>query len=295
VTVSGKVTTLNGIALTPPITFSGGQVSLGVGTYGIVWTASDGINPSAPVTQAVTISPKIEAKTSFLVLDRSHVSLASGDGAGVLNAGTGETRLSYDATSAGILSVGPVNLLDRAVSGDITSHGAIDVPSTASAGVLHPFAPVSLPALGTLPSFPAPTGGSFDVNSSNSRTIAAGSYGTVNVNSGGTLIVGAGTYYFDTLNIQSNSVVRVAATTRVYVKNGFTFRSSFKLANGSVPPIYLGLATSGNVVLEARYDGTLLAPNAYVSFGVGVGMKFTGSFFARVLEVRPDTTLVCDG
>jgi hypothetical protein len=47
--------------------------------------------------------------------------------------------------------------------------------------------------------------------------------------------------------------------------------------------------------LLARFDGTLLAPNAMVFFGTGVGMTFTGSFFARVIEVRPDTSLVCGG
>jgi hypothetical protein len=49
------------------------------------------------------------------------------------------------------------------------------------------------------------------------------------------------------------------------------------------------------VSLLARFDGTLLAPNATVFFGTGVGMTFTGSFFARVIEVRADTSLVCGG
>src|SRR5262249_30894656 len=159
--------------------------------------------------------------TSFLVLDRSHVSNSSNAPAAVLNAGTGETRLSYDAGAGGILSVGPVNLYDRATSGNITSHAAISVSSSASAGALRPFAPVSLPALATLPSFPAPAAG-FTLDANTSRSPAPGSYGVVNVNSGGTLILASGDYYFDTLNIQATSTVRVTATTRVFVKNGFT-------------------------------------------------------------------------
>jgi len=59
-----------------------------------------------------------------------------------------------------------------------------------------------------------------------------------------------------------------------------------------VQPIFLGFAGTGTV-LEAQFDGTLVAPNASVGLGENPLLTFTGSFFARTLEVRPDTTVVC--
>jgi hypothetical protein len=43
----------------------------------------------------------------------------------------------------------------------------------------------------------------------------------------------------------------------------------------------------------APFTGTLVAPAAYVSFSTGSGLTFTGSFFARTIEVQPASVLAC--
>jgi len=43
----------------------------------------------------------------------------------------------------------------------------------------------------------------------------------------------------------------------------------------------------------APFNGTLIAPNAAVTFGTGAGLTYRGSFFGRTLEVTPASVLVC--
>jgi hypothetical protein len=207
----------------------------------------------------------------------------------------GQTRVGHDALSGGVVSLGPVTVLDRAVvDGGIRSGGAITISSTADVGTpISPFSSVLLPPLPTLPVFPPPSLGDRTVNSGAILNLAPGSYRNVTVNSGGTLRLAAGTYYFDTLTIHSSSTVRATSTTRVFVELGMALRSPFRALSGSaVQPLFLGFA-GANLNVETAFDGTLLAPNATVFFGIGSGVTYTGAFYARVLDVRPQSALVC--
>lgn len=291
-TVVGTVVTLNGVALNPPIPVVGGQVTLGVGTYRIQWSASDGTN-QVQGTQTVVVGGGIETSQSFLVDDRGVVRTTGGAPAAVLNAGTGVTSIGNDASTGSILSVGPVTVLDRAHVGSITSAGSVTVSSTAVVGgPITPFTPVTLPALPGLPTFPAAQPG-FTLTAGQTRTLSPGSYGTVTLNSQSTLILAAGDYFFRDLTINAQVNVRVTATTRVFVQTTMAFRSSFKNAAGQVQAITLGFKGTVAVTLEAAFDGTLIAPSAKVFFGVDTILTFNGSFFGKTFEVRPQSTLVC--
>ena len=71
------------------------------------------------------------------------------------------------------------------------------------------------------------------------------------------------------------------------------FQSPLLAAVGTtVQRITLGFAGT-TLSMLATFNGTLIAPNATVFFGTDTSLTFIGSFFARVLEVRPDTNLVC--
>jgi hypothetical protein len=53
-TFTGLVVSKNGAPLNPPIPVNNGQVTLSFGSYVVQWTASDGVNTSAPASQNVT-------------------------------------------------------------------------------------------------------------------------------------------------------------------------------------------------------------------------------------------------
>jgi hypothetical protein len=253
----------------------------------------DGINQSPPAFQTVVVGAGIEAGQSFLVDDRGSVRTSvNGPGAAVLNAGAGLTRIGNDALSGGIISVGHVDVLDRARVGSITSASTITVsPSAIVGGPVVPLASVALPALPGLPTFP-PAGPNITLNSGQSLAPGPGSFGTVNLNSGSTLTLAAGDYFFRSLTINSAVTVRVSAATRVFVLNTMALRSSFTLPGGQLQAITLGFG-GATLTLEAPFNGTLIAPNASVAFGAGSGIAFSGSFFGRTLEVRPLSTLIC--
>jgi hypothetical protein len=293
IAATGQVVATNGVNLPSPIPVVGGQVTLGIGMHTIRWTASDGPNTSIGY-QMVTVGTSIQASQSFLVDDRGRVLSFGGGFGAMLNSGSGATRLGNDGRSGDVLSVGPITVQHRAVvNGSATSAGTIFKDSDGTiTGASNQLTPVVLPGLPTLPSFPPPTAGNFTVNGGTVPK-APGSYtsGTVN---GGTLVLSSGDYYFQSLTINASVTVRATATTRVFVQNTLVFRSSFRAPTGTaIQPVYLGYAGTAGVTLEAVFDGTLIAPNATISFGTGSGLTFTGSYYAKVLHVNPASALVC--
>ncbi len=293
---TGQVISKNGVALTPPITVVGGQVTLGIGTYVIRWTVSDGANPPVTRNETVVVGTKIEASQSFVLDDRAQVQNGTGGFGAVLNAGAGATQVSNDGRSGAILSVGPVRVLHRAVvTGNATSASTVFKESDGTiTGSITQGATVVLPPLPTLPAFPTPTLGGFTVNSGTTQSRGPGSYTDGTVINGGTLILAAGDYFFQNLTINAGSTVRVTPTTRVFVQSSLIFNAPFLASTGTaVQPIFLGFAGT-NLSLTARFNGTLVAPAASVLFGTGPGVVYTGSFFARSLEVTAASTLVCN-
>ncbi len=290
--VTGQVISRNGVAINPPIPVLNGQVNLGPGTFVIRWTASDGVN-TATATQTVTVAAGIEASQSFLLDDRSTIKTPGGGFAAVLNAGSGQTKVGQDVRSGGVVSVGPVAVQHRAiVNGNVVSASTVTKDTDATiTGTSTRFASIALPALPTLPAFPNPTLGSFTVNSG-SQSHGPGSYTSGSVN-GGTLILSGGDYFFQSLTINANVTVRVQPTTRIFVRNTLGFQSPLLAASGTtLQRITLGFAGT-TLSMLATFNGTLIAPNAAVSFGSDTSLTFTGSFFARTLEVNPGNNLVC--
>ncbi len=294
---TGLVVTKNGSPLDPPLPIVGGQVNLPIGTYTVQWTASDGVNATV-ATQAVVVGSTIQASHGFLVDDRARVATSSGGDGAVLNSGTGATTLGNDTRSGDIVSVGPVSVGHRAVvDGSVVSASTLGVETDATVqGTETAFGSVVLPALPALPPFPAP-GASITVNPSNppsATNLSPGSYGAVLVNSGGTLNLGDGDYFMRSMTVNAAATVHVTGGTRVFVRDAMGFQSPFRSAGGTVQPTFLGFAGT-NLSLQAPFDGTLVAPDAFVSFGTGSGTSFVGSFYASTIEVTNGSTLICTG
>jgi hypothetical protein len=292
---TGQVISKNGTPLSPPIAVTNGQVSLPAGSYVVQWTGSDGINTSSPVLQTVTVLPKIQTADTFILDDSAFIKDSSGQPGLILNSGNGITRVGVAATSGSITSYAAVDVRNQAkVTGNVTSHGLVTAPPGTVTGTITQNAAVVLPGLPALPAFPPPSGGNITVNNT-TQTLTPGSYPTVTLNSGATLIMTAGDFYFQNLFINSNVNVKVQVTpnTRVFVQNQFTFSSPFVNSGGTLQPILLGFA-GANLVVQTTFSGTLLAPNAFVTFGIGAGINYLGSFYAKSIEVRNNSTLTCN-
>ncbi len=291
---TGAVIAANGVPLVPPIPVVGGQVTLGVGTFTIQWTVSQGANTST-ANQTVVVGAGIEASDSFLVDDRAQVQNSSGGFASVLNSGPGATQIGNGARTGSVLSVGPIDILHQAVvTGSVESASTVMKDSDATVtGATTMHGTVALPALPTLPAFPAPAGGPLTVNSGTTRSLAPGSYTQGMVN-GGALILAAGSYFFQSLTLNSGSTVRAIPTTEIFVENTLVFNAPIRATSGTaLQPVLLGFAGQ-NLSLTAQFNGTLIAPNADVDFGTGSGVTYTGSFFGRILEITPASVLVCN-
>jgi hypothetical protein len=270
-----------------------GNLETGACTLAVV---ANGI-ASQPVTCTVAgnqAAVACEAGSSFLVDDRASVQNGTGGPGAINNNGTGTTRLSPDSRSGAITSKAAVSLQHRSVvTGNVLSASTVTKDADATVtGSITQNGSVSLPALPTLPAFPPPTLGSFSVNSG-TVSKAPGSYVSGAV-SGGTLVLAAGDYFFQSFTINAGAIVRATPTTRIFVQNTLNFNASILASSGSaIQPIYLGLAMSTTTTLAARYDGTLVAPNGTVVFGAGSALTFSGSYFAKTIEVASGSTLAC--
>ena len=292
---SGQVISRNGVTLNPPIPVTNGTANLSPGTYVVRWTVSDGANAPVQANQTVTVGAGIEVSQSFLLDDRAQLRSVTGGFAGMLNSGTGSTRVGQDGRTAGVISRGPVTIQHRAiVAGNVVSASTVTKDSDATVnGTITQNASVQLPALPTLPTFPPANLPAFTVNASTSQTKGPGSYAGGTVLNGGTLILQSGDYFFQSLTINSGAIVRIPSTSRVFVKNTLVLNSPFLATSGStVQSIVLGF-NGTTLNMFAVFNGTLIAPNATVVFGTGAGLSFTGSFFGRTFEVTPGSALVC--
>jgi hypothetical protein len=239
--------------------------------------------------------PFCQASEGFIVSRSAQVTSSVPSLPAVANSGTGQTFVDELATVHGILSVGPVEVRKNAtVNGDVRSASTTNVsPLAIVTGAVVAGASVTLPALPTLPVFPPPVGPTINVNPGPVVTRAPGSYPTVNVNSGGTFRLSAGDYYFQTLNINNGGRLEAVTGTRIFVKNALAYRARIVTTSSAPQPVFLGYAGTTTLRMEAPFDGSLLAPNARVSFGVGSGTLFRGTFKAKTIEVNGQSTLAC--
>lgn len=100
-----------------------------------------------------------------------------------------------------------------------------------------------------------------------------------------------GTYYFESLELEPNSVVDLAGNGQfvIFVKTQLSVKGLFSSRPGSsLLVIYGGDRTAS---LDTGFDGTILAPFGGLTLGSGKDL-FRGGFYANSIEVRPNVTLI---
>jgi len=213
----------------------------------------------------------------------------------VANAGSGVSDIGAYANVGDVLSQASVTVRSSGtVSGTVRTAGTVTTQAGAKLlGGKEEHVAVSLPVLAWTPSFPPATGGDVRLEPGTpARSIAPGSYRSVVLKSNTTMILSSGTYYMDSLDLEPSATLRLnhpGDPVSIYVRTSLIYRSTIQ-AQGSQPlKLFLGYFGTASAYLEAPITAAVVAPNTTLVLGAAKGATYTGSFFAKNLEVRPDT------
>ena len=124
-----------------------------------------------------------------------------------------------------------------------------------------------------------------------SAHLSPGTFRLVRVAPNATLTLAAGVYFIERLQLEPGAVIQVSGPTTVDVLEHLIHRGSYRQSDGSLAAVSVRFRGYDVVALQAPFHGDVLAPNAAVILGNGEARAFRGRFFARSIEVLPDTTV----
>lgn len=117
-------------------------------------------------------------------------------------------------------------------------------------------------------------------------TLEPGHYGEVTIAEWGELRLQAGGYHFESLQVDGEATLIVESSdASVYV------RSRLEHLGATVGVLLIGYFGSDAAVVASSFSGAIIAPNAPLVLGVVGNSTYTGSFFAREIEVLPRTSI----
>jgi hypothetical protein len=213
-----------------------------------------------------------------------------------VNTGGAGTDVGTDASVGSIISQSSVTVRDRSVvNGNAQSAGTIALVNGAQVkGTVRQNTPVTpLQTFTWSVTVPNP-GGDLSVPANTTSTIAPGSYGNVSVNAGAALHLGAGTYFLKGLSTELQSqVVLDGGPVFLYIVAAPDLRGAI-VPGAQQRHLLMGVIGSGTVLLESSFIGTIVAPNAVLRFAPSSPATYTGSFFAKDIDVEPAATIALD-
>jgi hypothetical protein len=308
------------IAVGPNNKFSPGAIGRGQPTLQRLGQTSHAV--AVPFTGSITwtlagsSATATQQSTACNGLDLTHVNFgnnvvlyASGDmrladrtrvnGVGTLvNAGSGTTEIGASANVGDVLSQANVSARSAAVvngivrtAGTVTKQGGVQL-----LGGMEEHAVLGLPALSWSVTFPPATGGDVRLEpGAPLRSLNPGSYGEVLLKNNTKVVLSSGTYYMNSLDLEPGSTLQLnqaAGAVTIYVRSSIIYRSSITAQGGAQPKLVLGYFGSNAAFLESALTGAVVAPNANLVLGqASPNAVYTGSFFAKSVETRPDTKL----
>src|SRR5690606_34987713 len=105
---------------------------------------------------------------------------------------------------------------------------------------------------------------------------------------------GPGDHFFEEFHVNTDSViVTVMGGARVFVRTAVAFRAPFVDPTGAITPVLFGFGGTSDLVLEADFAGTVIAPEAAVRMGTSNAQSFSGSVRARAIELRNNADFTC--
>ncbi|HEX8796130.1 MAG TPA: hypothetical protein VF765_34510 [Polyangiaceae bacterium] len=295
VLVSGKVVSVNGVALSTPIPVVDGLLTVSSGQLDVRWTATDANGTTATADQTVVVraAPALFAEGSLAVDHDASVITPTGVGAVLDNGGaasSSDTALRSGSASGPIASVPSVKLIGATVQGSVQSGGAVsELAGATVSGVVTTNSSPSLPSFPSVNVTFPPSAGDVDVATGSQTALAPGSYGNVDVRKGGTLVLKAGSYFFQRLHVWPDATVQLDTkhgVVNVYVES-FLLYEGQTASNGDPSRFVLGYLGSTPALMHSSFTGVVIAPNASLQLAAQPNGAFKGAFFAMDIEVFP--------
>ncbi len=256
--------------------------------------------PGTQYELAVSVAPGVSprgvvlgTKSELLLRDRSRVE------APISNLGVGVTELGVEAKAADVYSEPNLILRDRArIDGAVAVKGSVQRGNgtVITGGVTTGVSFADPAGRSFLLNWPSGGGTNYDLQPDQSLTLASGvAYGNIAVKSRATLVITPGDHFIQSLQVEPDANVVLqngAQRIAVFIKTAFTWRG--KLTNQQQGPIQwmVGYLGTQRIPVEAPFTGLIVAPSAELTLARVTGNIHTGQFFAKKIEVHPDTRIV---
>lgn len=249
-----------------------------------------------PAASLVNV-PLVALDGSLKLADRVSVVSPSNEPAGAAQLGAAAVELGAQAESGSLIVQGNVLLRTGArVQGDVSTAGSLTTQQGAEvtgdvaeqAGVT-PHNEESIPVpLVSEPNAPV------SLEPDEVQSLNPGAYGSLAVKGGARLELAAGDYAFTSVMIEPGAVLELddaVGPVRWFVDSGLTFRGQVRSESGDPPAFLVVHLGTQALVIDAAFQGTLVAPNGPLVLGPGA-QPHEGAFFGKSIEVRPDTRII---
>lgn len=209
------------------------------------------------------------------------------------NLGTQSTDLGVDSILDRVVSRAAVTFHNRAKAmGDATSSGTIFLKHGAEIqGVKSEHATISEESNSWQVTLPDSDHGAIQIEPDQSFVATPGDYSTLNVKSRATATLSSGTYSFKSVFVEPGAHLLLddsQGPVFVYVRDTLLVKASPESIGGDFPKFLLGYFGTNSVHVEAPFRGTIVAPAGTLVLS---GPTLEGSFYAKDIEVRPDTVI----
>jgi hypothetical protein len=255
-------------------------------------------NPAQEDCTAASAAAAVFATRTLTIDDRARVQDAAGLPSAVKNAGTtgGSTEIGSHADVGNLTSKPSVFLRDSArVDGSVVTTGTVTTQNNVViTGSVNTGVPVSLPDLTSFNvTFPPSDQGNVTVPPDQTISLTAGSYHRLTVNSRATVNLVGSTFFFDSIDLEPQSVVVLDDATSasfLYVRSGIIYRGTLREPQNVRGNVLLGYFGTSTASLESSFVGTFVAPRAKIDLA-SITAGHTGAFLGLDVEVHPDTTV----
>ncbi len=218
-------------------------------------------------------------------------------GPAIVNGGPTETNIGAESQVQDIWSVPRVLLrMNSTTHGFVETAGLVELQDGATVeGDVNQYAVFDLPPMPAVSFSPSSRTDWINIEPGRTRTLAPGRYGYVAVKSWARLNLRAGEYTFRGLQVEPDGIVvlnKAAGPVTINVSEMLNIKSEFDDLGGLGADTLVQYSGTQGVYWYGDFDGTIVAPNAYLYLGTSGALDFTGAFFAKAVEVHPDARIV---